>query len=300
VALFTNFTQDHLDYHGSMAGYWLAKRALFDWPGLQAAVINVDDPVGAQLHAELAGGGLDLWSVSARGAARLAAQDIALGDQGLRFTVVEGAEQQLLQTRVIGHYNVLNLLGVLAALRSRGVPLADAVRACAGLQPVPGRMQRLVAVGQPLVAVDYAHTPDALDKALQALRPLAALRGGQLWCVFGCGGDRDAGKRPLMGAVAQQQADQVLVTSDNPRSESPAAILHQILQGTIAGATVRAEPDRAAAIAQAIAEAAPADVVLIAGKGHEDTQEAAGVRLPFSDMAHAQAALQARGARTWA
>ncbi|RQO83162.1 UDP-N-acetylmuramoyl-L-alanyl-D-glutamate--2,6-diaminopimelate ligase [Acidovorax sp. FJL06] len=300
VALFTNFTQDHLDYHGSMADYWLAKRALFDWPGLQAAVINVDDPVGAQLHAELAGGGLDLWSVSARGAARLAAQDIALGDQGLRFTVVEGAEQQLLQTRVIGHYNVLNLLGVLAALRSRGVPLADAVRACAGLQPVPGRMQRLVAVGQPLVAVDYAHTPDALEKALQALRPLAALRGGQLWCVFGCGGDRDAGKRPLMGAVAQQQADQVLVTSDNPRSESPAAILHQILQGTIAGATVRAEPDRAAAIAQAIAEAAPADVVLIAGKGHEDTQEAAGMRLPFSDMAHAQAALQARGARTWA
>ena len=201
---------------------------------------------------------------------------------------------------MIGQYNVLNLLGVLATLRSLGVPLDRAVRACASLQPVPGRMQRLVAVGQPLVAVDYAHTPDALDKALQALRPLAAERGGRLWCVFGCGGDRDAGKRPLMGAVAQQQADQVVVTSDNPRSEDPAAILHQILQGTIAGGTVRAEPDRAAAIAQAIAEAAPADVVLIAGKGHEDTQETAGVRVPFSDMAHAQAALQARGAHTWA
>lgn len=300
AAIFTNFTQDHLDYHGSMADYWLAKRALFDWPGLQAAVINVDDPAGAQLHAELAGSALDLWSVSAQGPARLAAQDIALGEQGLRFTVVEGGARQVLQTRVIGHYNVLNLLGVLATLRSRGVPLADAVRACASLQPVPGRMQRLVAAGQPLVAVDYAHTPDALEKALQALRPLATERGGRLWCVFGCGGDRDAGKRPLMGAVAQQKADQVLVTSDNPRSESPAAILHQILQGTIAGGSVRAELDRAAAIAQAIAEAAPLDVVLIAGKGHEDTQETAGVRLPFSDMVHAQAALQARGAQSWA
>ena len=300
VAVFTNFTQDHLDYHGSMADYWLAKRALFEWPGLQAAVINVDDPAGAQLHAELAAGALDLWSVSAEGAARIAAQDIALGDQGLRFTVVEGADRQQLQTRVIGQYNVLNLLGVLATLRSLGVPLQSAVLACAGLQPVPGRMQRLVAAGQPLVAVDYAHTPDALEKALQALRPLAAERGGQLWCVFGCGGDRDASKRPLMGAVAQQQADQVVVTSDNPRSEDPAAILHQILQGTIASSVVRAEPDRAAAIAQAVAQAAPADVVLIAGKGHEDTQETAGVRLPFSDMAHAQSALQARGASTWA
>ncbi|MFN7155760.1 MAG: UDP-N-acetylmuramoyl-L-alanyl-D-glutamate--2,6-diaminopimelate ligase [Acidovorax sp.] len=300
VAVFTNFTQDHLDYHGSMADYWLAKRALFDWPGLQAAVINVDDPAGAQLHAELAAGALDLWSVSAQGAARIAAQNIALGDQGLRFTVVEGADRQPLQTRVIGQYNVLNLLGVLATLRSLGVPLQNAVQACAGLQPVPGRMQRLVAAGQPLVAVDYAHTPDALEKALQALRPLAAERGGQLWCVFGCGGDRDASKRPLMGAVAQQQADQVVVTSDNPRSEDPAAILHQILQGTIASSVVRAEPDRAVAIAQAIAEATPADVVLIAGKGHEDTQETAGVRLPFSDMAHAQSALQGRGASSWA
>jgi UDP-N-acetylmuramoyl-L-alanyl-D-glutamate--2,6-diaminopimelate ligase len=300
VAIFTNLTQDHLDYHGSMADYWRAKRALFDWPGLQAAVINVDDPAGAQLHAELAGGALDVWSVSAQGLARLVAQGIALGDQGLRFTVVEGIEQQPLQTRVIGHYNVLNLLGVLATLRSQGVPLVDAVRACASLQPVPGRMQRLVAPGQPLVAVDYAHTPDALDKALQALRPLASERGGQLWCVFGCGGDRDASKRPLMGAVAQHHADWVVVTSDNPRSEEPVAILHQILQGTIAGETVRAEPDRAAAIALAIGEADAADVVLIAGKGHEDYQETAGVRRPFDDMAQAQAALAARGASTWA
>jgi UDP-N-acetylmuramyl-tripeptide synthetase len=300
VAVFTNFTQDHLDYHGSMADYWLAKRELFGWEELKAAVINVDDPAGAQLHGELAASGLDLWSIALDAGARLRATDAMLGEQGLRFTVVEGAEQHVLQTQVIGQYNILNLLGVLATLRSLGVPLADAVDACSRLQPVPGRMQRLVAPGQPLVAVDYAHTPDALDKALRALRPLAAERGGRLWCVFGCGGDRDAGKRPLMGAVAQQQADRVLVTSDNPRSEDPAVIIHQILQGTIAGASVQPEPDRAAAIAAAIGQADAMDVVLIAGKGHEDTQETAGVRLPFSDMAHAHAALQARGARTWA
>jgi UDP-N-acetylmuramyl-tripeptide synthetase len=307
AAVFTNFTQDHLDYHGSMADYWLAKRALFEWPGLQAAIINVDDAVGAQLHAELRADagrtGLDLWSVSAQGPARLVAQDIELGEQGLRFVVQEqGGESLPLPTQVIGHYNVLNLLGVLATLRSLGVSLHSAVHACAHLQPVPGRMQRLVAVGQPLVAVDYAHTPDALDKALRALRPLAAERGGQLWCVFGCGGDRDATKRPLMGAVAQQQADQVVLTSDNPRSEDPALILQQIARGTTqtGAARVQVEADRAVAIARAVAAAAPNDVVLIAGKGHEDTQETAGVRLPFSDMAHAQTALQARGAHAWA
>ena len=297
VALFTNFTQDHLDYHPGMAAYWQAKSVLFDWPGLQAAVVNIDDARGAELHATLADRLLDLWGVSITGPARLAARDISMGEGGLRFTVAEGVHTHVLQTRVIGHYNVSNLLGVLAGLRALGVPLQHALYACAQLSPVPGRMEQIHHPGQPLVAVDYAHTPDALDKALQALRPIAQERGGQLWCVFGCGGDRDAGKRPLMGAVAQHHADRVVVTSDNPRSEDPAAILHQILQGTIAGNTVRAEPDRAAAIALAIAEAAPADVVLIAGKGHEDTQETAGVRLPFSDMAHAQTALQARGAR---
>jgi UDP-N-acetylmuramyl-tripeptide synthetase len=272
VALFTNFTQDHLDYHSGMAAYWQAKSVLFDWPGLQAAVVNIDDARGAELHATLADRLLDLWSVSITGPARLAARDISMGEGGLRFTVAEGMHTHVLQTRVIGQYNVSNLLGVLAGLRALGVPLQHALYACAQLSPVPGRMEQIHHSGQPLVAVDYAHTPDALDKALQALRP-------------------------IMGAVAQHHADRVVVTSDNPRSEDPAAILHQILQGTIAGNTVRAEPDRAAAIALAIAEAAPADVVLIAGKGHEDTQETAGVRLPFSDMAHAQTALQARGAR---
>ncbi|RCX10769.1 UDP-N-acetylmuramoyl-L-alanyl-D-glutamate--2,6-diaminopimelate ligase [Extensimonas vulgaris] len=306
VAVFTNFTQDHLDYHGDMDAYWRAKRALFDWPGLQAAVIHLDDAQGARLHAELEGAALDLWGVSVplaqqppAAGARLWAQDLHFGAQGIACTVCEGTARHPWQPRVVGRYNLQNLLGVLAVLRSLGVPLPEALRVCAALPPVPGRMQQVPGSGaehgQPLVVVDYAHTPDALEQVLLALRPVAQARGGQLWCVFGCGGERDAGKRPQMGAVAQHRADWVVVTSDNPRGEDPAAIIHQILLGTIAGETVRAEPDRAAAIALALAEADAADVVLIAGKGHEDYQEIAGRRVPFSDLAQAQAALAARG-----
>lgn len=294
VALFTNFTQDHLDYHSTMAAYWQAKAMLFDAPGLQAAVVNIDDVRGAELHATLSERPLDLWSISLRGPARLQARDIVHGDEGLAFTVAEGAHAHVLQTRLIGLYNVSNLLGVIAAMRAIGVPLEHALYACAQLTPVPGRMQQISQPGQPLVAVDYAHTPDALDQALLALRPVAQARGGRLWCVFGCGGNRDAAKRPLMGAAAQQRADRVLVTSDNPRGEDPAGIIHQILQGCVAGLTVQAEPDRAAAIALALREAAAEDVVLIAGKGHEDYQETAGERRPFSDMEHARAALARR------
>ena len=292
VAVFTNFTQDHLDYHGSMEAYWQAKAALFDTPGLQAAVVNIDDAQGARLHAQLAARALDLWSYALHGPARLQAQDIGFAAGGLRFAVAEGAQREWLQTRLIGHYNVSNLLGVIATLRALGVPLAQAVRACAALSPVPGRMEQIAQPGQPLVAVDYAHTPDALAQALAALRPVAQARGGRLWCVFGCGGNRDASKRPLMGAAAQQGADAVLVTSDNPRGEVPQAIIDQILQGMAPGA--QAEPDRAAAIAQAVARADATDVVLIAGKGHEDYQEVQGVRHPFSDMAQARQALAVR------
>ena len=292
VAVFTNFTQDHLDYHASMEAYWQAKAALFDTPGLQAAVVNIDDAQGARLHAQLAARALDLWSYALHGPARLQAQDIGFAAGGLRFAVAEGAQREWLQTRLIGHYNVSNLLGVIATLRALGVPLAQAVRACAALSPVPGRMEQIAQPGQPLVAVDYAHTPDALSQALAALRPVAQARGGRLWCVFGCGGNRDASKRPLMGAAAQQGADAVLVTSDNPRGEVPQAIIDQILQGMAPGA--QAEPDRAAAIAQAVARADPTDVVLIAGKGHEDYQEVQGVRHPFSDMAQARQALTVR------
>lgn len=294
VAGFTNFTQDHLDYHGSMEAYWAAKRELFAWPDLQAAVVNVDDEKGEVLEQELQGGRLDLWTVSCVRDARLRARDIGYGDAGLRFTIVEGPDRHVLETQVIGQYNVSNLLGVVGMMRAIGVPLKDAVAACANLLPVPGRMERINVAGQPLVAVDYAHTPDALEKGLQALRPLAAQRGGQLWCVFGCGGDRDPIKRPLMAAVAEKNADRVVVTSDNPRSERPEAIISQILLGLSHRESVEVQAERARAIAETVAAAAAQDVILIAGKGHEDYQEIAGVKHPFSDQAHAQRALGAR------
>ncbi|MDF1484682.1 UDP-N-acetylmuramoyl-L-alanyl-D-glutamate--2,6-diaminopimelate ligase [Ramlibacter sp. H39-3-26] len=294
VAIFTNFTQDHLDYHGDMHAYWVAKRALFDDPALRAACINIDDPRGAALAGELAGRALDVWTVSCERDARLRAVGIRYAAQGLEFTVAEGGERHALCTQLIGNYNVSNLLGVIAAARALGVPLAAAVAACATLLPVPGRMECAAPPGQPLVAVDYAHTPDALDKALGALRPLARQRGGRLWCVFGCGGDRDATKRPLMAAVAEKGADMVVVTSDNPRSEKPKAIISQILLGLGHEACVQVQADRARAISETLAQAAPADVVLVAGKGHEDYQEIDGVRHPFSDMRQVQAALLSR------
>jgi UDP-N-acetylmuramoyl-L-alanyl-D-glutamate--2,6-diaminopimelate ligase len=296
VAVFTNFTQDHLDYHGSMDAYWDAKEELFGWPGLQAAVVNLDDEKGRALADSLAGSALDLWTVSFKQPARLTAEAIGYSDEGVHFAVCEGGQRHALQTQLIGQYNVSNLLGVIAAMRAMGVTLEAAVRACGSLLPVPGRMERLSMPGQPMVAVDYAHTPDALDQALQALRPLAQQRGGQLWCVFGCGGDRDAIKRPLMAAVAEKNADMVVVTSDNPRSEKPENIISQILLGLSHNECVQVEADRAAAIAAAIAAAAPADVVLLAGKGHEDYQEVAGVKHAFSDKVQAQAALDARRA----
>jgi UDP-N-acetylmuramyl-tripeptide synthetase len=297
TAIFTNFTHDHLDYHGTMEAYWQAKAKLFRWPGLQSAVINVDDVRGAALADALGGVIPDLWTVSCSGPARLRARDISYDAQGLRFAVLEsgagGDECHVLHTQLIGTYNVSNLLGVMAAMRSLGVPLAALIESCADLTPVPGRMECVGAPGQPLVAVDYAHTPDALGKALGALRALAGQRGGQLWCVFGCGGDRDAAKRPLMGAMAARHADRLVVTSDNPRSEKPQAIISQILLGATGHAAVIVQPDRARAIAQALALAASNDVLLIAGKGHEDYQEVAGQRLPFSDLDHAQRALAA-------
>jgi UDP-N-acetylmuramyl-tripeptide synthetase len=295
TAVFTNFSQDHLDYHGSMEAYWQAKAELFRWPGLQAAVVNLDDAKGVELAAALKGGLGELWTFSVLGPARLQARDVVHDARGLQFAVQEGDESHTLSTQLIGQYNVANLLAVIGAMRALGVPLAAAVQACRGLSPVPGRMECISQPGQPLVAVDYAHTPDALGKALLALRPLAEQRGGQLWCVFGCGGGRDAGKRPLMGAMAAKNADQVVVTSDNPRNEKPEAIISQILLGLAGHTRVTVHADRAQAIASTLVDAAPADVVLIAGKGHERFQELAGRKLPFSDRTHAQQALLRRG-----
>jgi UDP-N-acetylmuramoyl-L-alanyl-D-glutamate--2,6-diaminopimelate ligase len=220
----------------------------------------------------------------------------------LAFEVIEGNTVQALHTGLIGEYNMDNLLGVIGSLRALGFDLAQAVQACAQLTAVPGRMQRVLLdlpgaqpdVTSPLVVVDYAHTPDAITQALAALRSQATLRGGRLWCVLGCGGDRDASKRPLMAAAAEAAADQVVLTSDNPRSESPETIVAAMVQGLSRPQSVHIQLDRALAIADAVAQSAAQDVVLVAGKGHESEQEIRGVRHPFSDVAQAQAALQQR------
>jgi len=296
VAVFTNFTQDHLDYHGDMVAYWQAKAQLFAWPGLRAAVVNLDDAQGVELAGTLAASPIDTWTLSTRGAARLRASAIRYGRDGLAFDVHEGEATARIATPLIGDYNVSNLLATIGVLRALGIGLTEAAAACAGLTPVPGRMQRVAsgAAGQPEVVVDYAHTPDALEKALAALRPLAAERGGKLWCVFGCGGNRDAAKRPLMGAIAVKRAEHVVVTSDNPRLESADFILSQILAGTLGHDEVDVIENRADAIRHAVLSAAPADVILIAGKGHEDYQDVGGVKHPFSDAVHAGNALAAR------
>jgi UDP-N-acetylmuramyl-tripeptide synthetase len=296
VAIFTNFTQDHLDYHASMQSYWDAKEMLFRWPGLQAAVINLDDGKGIDLNTSLAGTGLDVWTFSCVGSARLEAREINQGARGVSFEVVEGTERHRISTSLVGQYNVSNLLGVMAALRAMKIPLREAVDACCDLLAVPGRMETIAEEGLPLVVIDYAHTPDALEKVLAALQPVATSRGGQLWCVFGCGGDRDALKRPLMAAAAEKNADQLVVTSDNPRGENSLTIIGQILRGLSEPDAVVVQPDRAAAIVHAVSLARPQDVVLLAGKGHESFQETGGIKLPFSDRAHAQAALNATGA----
>jgi UDP-N-acetylmuramoyl-L-alanyl-D-glutamate--2,6-diaminopimelate ligase len=297
VALFTNLTQDHLDYHGSMAAYWAAKRRLFAWPGLRAAVVNLDDGHGAQLADELASeGALELWTVSlANPMARLVAGPLRYEDGGLAFAVREGEQTVELRTTLVGAFNASNLLGVLAGLRALGVPLADAARAAEGVTAVPGRLQRVPGSGAAVeVFVDYAHTPDALEQTLAALRPLAAAREGRLGCLFGCGGNRDTGKRPKMGAIAARLADAVVLTSDNPRLEDPLAILAQIEAGTAHHGHVQTVADRGEAIARALAEAQPGDVWLLAGKGHEDYQDAGGVKRPFSDLLEAACALEAR------
>ena len=294
VAIFTNFTQDHLDYHGSMENYWAAKASLFNRPDLKSAVINIDDTKGLDLSVQLKDSSLDVWTVAINRSARLQAKSIEQKSAALLFEVVEGSQCKAVSTHAMGLYSVSNLLGVIGAMRALGISLDDATRACCDLPAVPGRFNILDEHGMPLVVIDYAHTPDAIEKVLSALKPLAHARGGQLWCVFGCGGDRDASKRPLMAASAQTYADEVVVTSDNPRSEDPADIIRQILLGSIDDKSVTVQADRAAAIAQTIACAKPQDVVLVAGKGHENHQEIGGVKHPFEDMAHANAAVNRR------
>ena len=291
VAVFTNLTRDHLEYHGDMAAYGAAKRQLFDLPGIAAAVVNLDDPYGERLARELAGRMRTIgYTLEGRsgGDEVLAAENLAMTATGLGFTLVGVS----VAAPVVGRFNAANLLAVIGALLASGRKLPDIAAALRGISAPPGRMQALGGDGQPLVVVDYAHTPDALDKALSTLRETAAARGGRLVCIFGCGGERDPGKRPLMGAVAERLADRVVVTSDNPRSEKPQAIIAAICAGMKNPPAI--EADRAAAIRAAIAGANAQDTLLVAGKGHEPYQEIAGVRHPYSDVALARSALEAR------
>ena len=297
VAIFTNLTQDHLDYHGDMAHYWEAKKRLMHWPNLRHAVVNVDDAHGAEL-ARTWSGSADLWTTSVGGDARLSARDVRVTAMGTRFVAVErneGARDEAeLNIRAAGTFNVSNALQALAALRALGVPLGDAVAAFSQLSSVPGRLQRIHQDDMgPWVLVDYAHTPDAVTQVLQALQPTVQSRGGKLWCVLGCGGNRDASKRAPMAAAAEAHADRVVLTSDNPRDEDPEAILAAMREG-LTHPPEWIGVDRAQAIAHAVAQAAEADVIVIAGKGHEDYQEIQGKRLPFNDADVAQAAWQLR------
>ncbi|MFI4978963.1 MAG: Mur ligase family protein, partial [Nevskiales bacterium] len=296
-----NLTRDHLEYHGSMESYGAAKARLFALPGIQAAIINLDDTFGVRLAAGLTGVrriGYTLGESSKNACVDevLVARNLKVSAAGLSFTV-HGVEGDVdISSPLLGRFNAANLLAVLGALLAAGVPLVQAAAVLTKLSPPPGRMQVVTADRQnePLAVVDYAHTPDALEQALVTLREVASSRGGKLICLFGCGGDRDPGKRPLMGEIAARLADTCIVTSDNPRGEDPQAIINAILCGMDSAPTV--EIDRAKAIRQAVLSAAGQDVLLIAGKGHEPYQEISGRRLPFSDIEQAQGALLARRA----
>lgn len=302
AALFTNLSRDHLDYHGDMAAYEAAKNLLFDWPGLRHAIVNLDDPMGQRLVQRLGARpveviGYTLDHAAADGIPVLRASALRHQTQGMAFQLDSPFGSALVKTRLLGRFNVSNALGVLGVLLARGLPWPAALALVEGLTPVRGRMQQLGGEDAPLVVIDYAHTPDALAQALAALRPVAQQRGGKLWCVFGCGGDRDPGKRPQMGA-ASQTADHVVLTSDNSRSEPTMQIIADILAGMREGANDAFAPqvieDRAAAILWAVKHAARRDVVLVAGKGHEAYQETGGKKRPFLDADHAALALAAR------
>jgi UDP-N-acetylmuramoyl-L-alanyl-D-glutamate--2,6-diaminopimelate ligase len=297
AALFTNLSRDHLDYHADMESYARAKQRLFETPTLKHAVLNLDDVQGVHLAHALAGLGVNragyscFAGVAARaGLERYAeAHAIDVSPLGIAFDLKSSWGEAHVQSKLLGRFNVSNLLGVLVTMLVSGVPFERAVAALGDLRPVAGRMQRLGGGGKPLVVVDYAHSPDALEKALVTLKDVAREGGGRLIAVFGCGGDRDRGKRPLMGAVASRHADAIVLTSDNPRGEDAAAIIAEISSGV--AAAHEAIEDRREAIAHAIAAADAGDVVLLAGKGHETTQEVAGRLLPFSDALEAERAL---------
>jgi UDP-N-acetylmuramoyl-L-alanyl-D-glutamate--2,6-diaminopimelate ligase len=291
VAAFTNLTRDHLDYHGSMEAYGAAKARLFAWPGLRSAALNIDDDFGRQLGTQLPPEVTPLrFSMSGEEAADVAASSVVTSAEGLAFLLRTPWGTRDVRSHLLGRFNVSNLLAVVACLGALGESFERIVGAVEQLQPVNGRMSRLGGLqGLPLVVVDYAHTPDALEQAMNALRAHCA---GQLICVFGCGGERDGGKRPLMGEIAARLADVVIVTDDNPRGEDGDAIVAQIVAGMISARAMTVQRDRAVAIGAALQMARAGDVVLIAGKGHETYQDGATGKHPFDDLAVAHAALE--------
>ena len=297
VAVFTNLSRDHLDYHGDMESYGRAKARLFAMPGLRHAVINGDDQFGQQLLAQLPAAvegvvytleqiqepiHFDLPTVRGR--------LLTVGREGLQLMVDSPWGSSQFTSPLLGRFNASNLLAVLATLLVAGMPFVTALKRLEMLQTVPGRMERFGVAGQPLVVVDYAHTPDALEQVLLTLREHC---DGQLWCLFGCGGDRDQGKRPLMGAIAERLADRLVVTDDNPRYEDGQQIINEILAGMVSPQKVVVIRARDAAIHHAIRHASSGDVVLIAGKGHEDYQLEGATKRPFSDRAQVEAVLRA-------
>lgn len=302
VALLTNLSRDHLDYHGDMESYAASKRKLLDWQELKFAVLNLDDAFGAQLAEQLRDDGAEVIGYGLSDAALQLAERLGLrmvyghlaqmSGQGLRLDVHTSWGAAQINSGLVGRFNAANLLGALAVLLVSGIELDKAAQSLSKVQAVAGRMQRLGNAGQPTVIVDYAHTPDALEKVLLALREVGASSGGRLICAFGCGGDRDRGKRAMMGRVAEKFSDHCIVTSDNPRSEDPQRIIGEILGGMTANKH-EVIVERGAAIAHAVGMAQQCDTVLLAGKGHEDYQEIAGVKHPFSDVAVAQQALRA-------
>ena len=292
VAIHTNFTRDHLDYHGSMEAYAAAKARLFSWPHLRLAIVNLDDELGRKLALETTATrvlGYTLSEARQSIPAVIRAEQLHSTAEGQSFTLVLPTGKAEVHTPLVGQFNIANLLAIAAVLFDCNLSASDIARRLSSLQAPAGRMERVIHAAGPLVAVDYAHTPDALENALISLKPVASERGGKLCVVFGCGGGRDAGKRPVMGQVAEQFADTLILTDDNPRFEASADILAAIAEGA---PSARIIAERATAIDAAIAQAAAADVVLIAGKGHENYQERGGERLPFSDTQEAKQALQ--------
>lgn len=297
VAVFTNLTRDHLDYHGSMTRYAQAKEKLLSWPRLRLAVINLDDSFGRQWAERTTASKIMGYTQQDEAGGLqcvIRAENVEETANGMRFRLSTPVGRVAVETGLLGRYNVSNLLAVAAVLLDAGMSPEEISSRFSTLGSPVGRLEKIGGEGEPLVVVDYAHTPDALESALVALRGIATARGGQLIAVFGCGGDRDRGKRPLMGAVAARLADRVILTSDNPRSEAPADIINDILAGVTAADVI---VDRAEAIFQVVCAAAAADVILLAGKGHETYQDCAGIRQPFSDLNESRAALALRQER---